>query len=273
MLEKHPYVIGDFVWTGMDYIGESGIGYSIYPKPTDEKTFHMPWPTYISWCGDIDITGNKKPQSYYRDVVWGQSDLEILVHEPKPAGKKEVISAWGWPNELPHWNWDGNEGKEMEVRVVSSYPNVRLELNDKVIGEKAITATDKLTATFLVPYEPGTLRAVAVADGKETVTKELVTSGPVNALKIHAGSDSILADKSEVVYLQINAVDAEGRIVPTADHQIDVVVDGEATLIAAGNANPVLEGSFTDNSFHLFRGSGLVILRSTGVAGEISVPP
>jgi beta-galactosidase len=271
LVEKHPYIIGDFVWTGMDYIGESGIGYSIYPKPTDQRTFLMPWPTYISWCGDIDITGNKKPQSFYRDVIWGESNLEILVHEPKPDDMKEVTSWWGWPNDLPSWNWEGNEGKEMDVRVVSSYPNVRLELNGKVIGEKAITATDTLTATFHVPYEPGTLRAVAIADGKEIEIKELVTSGPVNAIKIHAELDTLVAAKSEIVFLRISAVDAEGRLVPTANQLITIIVEGEATLQAAGNANPEMDGSFTDNSFHLFRGSGLVILRSTGVAGEIAV--
>jgi len=271
LVEKMPYVIGDFVWTGMDYIGESGIGYSIYPKPNDERTFLMPWPTYISWCGDIDITGNKKPQSHYRDVLWGQSRLEILVHEPNPEAWKEVTSFWGWPNELTHWNWEGSEGKEMEVRVFSSYPKVRLELNGKVIGEKEISDADKLTAVFKLPYEAGTLRAVALADGKESETKELVTSGPVNALNIHAELDTMMAGKSSIVYLQIAALDADGHLVPTADNQVEVAVEGEAKLQAAGNANPVLDGSFTDNNFRLFRGKGLVIIRSSGQAGEINV--
>ncbi len=271
LVDKHPYVIGDFVWTGMDYIGESGIGNSIYPKPGDERTFLMPWPTYISWCGDIDITGNKKPQSYYRDVIWGESTLEILVHEPVQNTNKEVTSFWGWPNELPGWNWDGFEGRPLEVRVFSSYSNVRLELNGRVIGEKVITEKDKLTATFIVPYEPGTLRAVAISDGKEMETKELITSGPVIGLKIHAELDTLVAGKSEIAFLRISAVDAEGHLVPTANNLINVVVEGEATLQAAGNANPEMDGSFTDNDFRLFRGNGLVIVRSSGRAGDIRI--
>ena len=85
---RHPYVLGDFVWTGMDYIGEVGIGNAQYVDNND-NTKHAatrPWPWFLSYCGDIDITGGKKPQSFYRDVVWGRSHLELLIHSPIPEG-------------------------------------------------------------------------------------------------------------------------------------------------------------------------------------------
>src|SRR5690606_36982740 len=92
-----PWVIGDFVWTGMDYIGEAGIGHSILDQKAEGNL--LAWPWYNAWCGDIDITGIKKPQSYYRDVVWGRSKLEIALRPPVPNGSTEIISRWGWPRE------------------------------------------------------------------------------------------------------------------------------------------------------------------------------
>jgi beta-galactosidase len=102
MVEKHPWVIGDFVWTGWDYLGESGIGHTKFEG--SDWGFLPPWPWFNAYCGDISILGYKKPQMYFRDVVWGNSQLEILVHEPVPAGKKELISKWGWPAEWKSWN-------------------------------------------------------------------------------------------------------------------------------------------------------------------------
>ena len=98
--------------------------------------FSMPWPWFNSWCGDIDLIGDKKPQSYYRDVVWRRSKIEIAVHAPLPDTCKEKISYWGWPDEQQSWTWPGNEGKKLSVNVYSRSPLVRLELNGKIIGEK-----------------------------------------------------------------------------------------------------------------------------------------
>ena len=183
LVEKLSWVVGDFVWTGMDYIGESGIGHSIYPKPEDERTFLMPWPTYISWCGDIDITGNKKPQSYYRDILWDESNLEILVHEPNTSGVEEVTSFWGWPNELPSWNWEGHEGEMLEVNVYSSYPKVRLELNSELIGEAAVSESSRFTAKFKVAYQPGELVAMGMENNEIREEKVIHTSSDPRRLE------------------------------------------------------------------------------------------
>ena len=117
LVEKHPYVIGDFVWTAMDYFGESGIGHSVLSNEKD--SFLMPWPWFNAWCGDIDVCGFKKPQSYYRDVVWRRSQIEMAVHTPMPDGVWERVSGWGWPDETRSWNWPGQEGKPLQVAVYS----------------------------------------------------------------------------------------------------------------------------------------------------------
>ena len=131
-VEKHPYVIGDFVWTAMDYLGETGIGHTALDSNT---TFAKEWPWFNSWCGDIDLTGGKKPQSYYRDIVWKRSKINMLVHEPVPAGHREAVSYWGWPDEVPYYTFTGNEGKTLQVHVYTRYPVVRLIQNGRVIAE------------------------------------------------------------------------------------------------------------------------------------------
>jgi beta-galactosidase len=163
-VEKHPYVIGDFVWTAMDYLGESGIGHAGLDHPKYE--WNQPWPWFNAFCGDVDLCGFKKPQSYYRDVVWKRSPLALAVHAPVPAGRTEKFSDWGWPDEHQSWTWPGQEGKPLKVAVYSRCENVRLELNGKIIGEQPVTEATKLTAHFEVPYAPGELRATGFSGGK-----------------------------------------------------------------------------------------------------------
>ena len=101
-VEKHPYVIGDFVWTAMDYFGESGIGHAWLSNEKD--SFLKPWPWFNAWCGDIDVCGFRKPQSYFRDVVWRRSQIEMMVHAPLPEVVHENVSNWGWPEETRSWS-------------------------------------------------------------------------------------------------------------------------------------------------------------------------
>ena len=272
LVEKYPYVIGDFVWTGMDYIGESGIGHAEYTDdPQRRGTFLMPWPWYVSWCGDIDITGQKKPQSYYRDVVWGESNLEILVHEPVPEGFRESVSMWGWPLEKNHWNWEVDPGTPLQVHVYTSYPSVKVELNGREIGMKNVSSSSKLTATFEVPYEEGELRAIGISDNNEMESKSLKTTGRVIGLRLAPERSVIGAGRGEVAYIHLMAVDQEEQLVPLADIPVTITVEGEGELIAAGNASPEHQGSLQDEACSLFRGRALLVIRSSGNPGRITV--
>ena len=271
MVTKLPYVIGDYIWTGMDYMGEAGIGVSKYISGEPNIQHPQPWPWFNANCGDIDLTGNKKPQSYYRDVVWDESDLEILVHEPIPEGKKEFVDAWGWPREEPHWNWEGSEGDTLEVNVYSSLPLVKLYLNDRFIGEKEIDLKKGITAVFKVPYQPGELKATARGQDNREESKVLTTTGKVSNLNLSAERNTIQASHQEIVYVTLSATDQEKRLVPNASLPVEITLDGEGTLLAAGNGSPFIEGSIQDNDFNFHRGRGLIIIRSTGKAGNIAL--
>ena len=270
MVEKHPYVIGDFVWTSMDYLGESGIGHSSVKKDSKDQ-FSMDWPWYNAYCGDIDICGFKKPQSYYRDVVWKVSNLEMAVHSPIPSGMKELVSMWGWSDEQQSWNWTGNEGQKLQVNVYSNFPEVRLELNGKVIGTKPVSAETKLTASFEVPYEAGELKAIALKDGKEVETKVLKTTGNPAKIRLTADRSEIKASRNDLSYVTVEVVDETGALIPNANLPIQFKVEGAGELAAVENGNPADMKSFRAPQVTSFNGRCLVILRPNGTSGEIKL--
>lgn len=261
-VEEHPWVIGDFVWTGMDYLGESGIGHSRITGPhTPPVSFGMPWPWFVSNCGDIDICGFKKPQSFYRDVVWRQSMLEMAVHSPIPEGQKERLSKWGWPDEHQSWTWNVSKGEKLQVNVYSRYPKVRLELNGKIIGEKEISAATKLSATFEAPYEPGELRVSGIKNGKVAEQKILKTAGKPHGLRLSADRLKIQADRNDLSYVTVEVVDGQGQRVPNVEIPIHFEVNGTGELAAVGNGNPHDMKSFSSSHCKTFEGKCLAIVR------------
>ncbi len=267
-VEKHPYVIGDFVWTAMDYFGESGIGQAV---PSHQKeSFLMPWPWHNAWCGDLDVCGFKKPQSYYRDVVWGRSEIEMAVHAPLPEGVAERVSSWGWPDERRSWNWAGNEGRPLQVAVYSRCERVRLELNGRVIGEQPVSGETKLIARFTAPYEPGELRAVGLRGGKPVASAVLSTTGAPVALRLSADRAKIRADRDDLSYVTVEVVDRGGRVVPDAHVPVRFTVTGAGELAATGSAAPDDASSFRAPLRTTHQGRCLAILRPTGGEGEIT---
>jgi beta-galactosidase len=268
-VEKNSWVIGDFVWTGMDYLGESGIGHVYYDKK--DAAFSMPWPWYNSWCGDIDITGQKKAQSYFRDVVWGRSNLEMAVHAPLPQGKKEGISMWGWPAEYQSWTWPGEEGDTMQVSVYSRCQEVRLELNGNVIGQKQTSDKSSLTAKFAVPYSSGELKATGIINGKEVATKVFKTAGKPSHLSLKADRSNINADRNDLSYVSVEVRDKDENLIPNSDIKIKFTVSGEGELLASGNAAPDDMKSFRKPECRTFNGKCLAIVRPSAKAGSIKV--
>ncbi len=271
MVEKHPYILGDFVWTSMDYLGESGIGHALVSAKDAKPQFSPGWPWYNAYCGDIDICGFKKPQSYFRDVVWKISNLEMAVHSPIPSGMKEIVSYWGWPDEQQSWNWAGNEGEKLQVNVYSNYPEVRLELNGKVIGTKKVSAETKLTASFEVPFEAGELKAIALKEDKEMETKILKTTGKPAKIRLTADRSDIKASRNDLSYITVEITDEAGKLVPNANLPVQFKVEGEGELAAVENGNPKDMKSFRSPQVTSFNGRCLVILRPSGTSGEIKL--
>ncbi len=265
LVERDPYVIGDFVWTAMDYLGESGIGH--VACDTAKDNFFRPWPWFNAWCGDIDLIGDKKPQSFYRDIVWRRSKIEMAVHPT--GGCKEQISYWGWPNEQQSWTFPGHDHVKFEVNVYSRSPLVRLQLNGRTIGEKMITDSSKLTAKFEVPYEPGELKAIAIENGKEVGQVSLKTAGGAQSIRLKADRTSIHNSRNDLSYVTVEITDDKGNVVPWDNRSVEFSIAGAGELAGVGNANPSDMASFKQPRRNTFNGKCLVVLRPNGAAGDI----
>ncbi len=267
-VKNNSWVIGDFSWTGMDYFGEAGIGHN---RMKSDGVIHLaPWPWYNAYCGDISVLGYKKPQMYYRDVVWGNSDLEIVVHEPVPEGDSEVVSFWGWPNEWKNWNWEGNEGKPIQVNVYSNCDEVRLELNGKEIATKPVSHDTKLTAKFEFPYQPGELIATGLKEGKEVTKQMLKTAGKPAQIKISA-EENIIGKLQELQWFNVEILDENGLLVPNVTLPIEFEIEGDAGIQAVGNGNPSDMKSFQKPEVNTFRGKCQLILRTNSNTKDIVI--
>lgn len=271
-VKKNSYILGDFVWTAIDYLGESGIGRWHYKGESDgEHYFHSQWPYHGAYCGDIDITGWRKPISHYRQILWDETPrIYMAVREPSGYQGEITETSWSvWPT-WESWNWPGWEGKNIDVEIYSRYPAVRLYLNDKLIGEKSTTEAEAFKATFTFPYEEGTLTAVPIDEGRKELASQtctLATSGKPYAIRITPDSIShkgVSAKKAKLMptsnglrYYQIEVVDKEGNIVPNATNTISVEVKGVGKLLALGNADLQETDSYSDSQHPVWKGRAL----------------
>jgi beta-galactosidase len=255
----------------MDYLGEAGIGHTEYFKNGEkDTTFFMPWPWLNEWCGDIDLSRGKKPQGLYRDILWGESPIEILVHRPVPPVYTEKISYWGWPDEIPSWNWEGFESEILSVRVFSRSPVVRLYLNGQLAGEQKVQTEGpwKYVADFKVNYAPGELKAVGMKEGIEQFATRLITTGPATAIKLIADKTVISADRNSLSYVTVELTDSKGNRVMSPDRKLKLTLTGAAEIAGSGNASPRDMASYRSLTPCSFQGRALVIIRPTGKTGK-----
>lgn len=265
LAERLPYVVGDFVWTAMDYLGEAGIGAAYSDR---QPPMFQPWPWFNGHCGDLDLTGQKKPQSYYRDVVWRERPVTMAV---EPSSSRNNM--WGWQLEEQHWTWTGREGQPLTVNVYSRAPRVRLYLNGKLLGEQTPGAT--FWTAFRVNYEPGTLRAVNLdAEGREAPGEDftLETTGEAVGVRCIYENPTLTADEGDVAYVTLEVIDSQGRTV-TSDCTTRLKVEniGAGELIGCATGAPDDMESFRSTTPRMFRGRAQAVVRSAGKAGAVEL--
>ncbi len=316
LVEKLPYVIGEFTWTAWDYLGEAGLGKSVYLDPEDpflqrgqwalmpQTTSPFPWRTAND--ADFDITGKKLPQGAYRSVIWGSEATHLYTVHPKNYGKKELISAWGFTDVLSDWSFEGYEGKPVELVVFSKAEEVEIFVNGTSIGRKPVSNERPLprSVRFDAVYQPGEVVAVSYDGGKEVSRAVLTTAAKPVGIRLTPEKQSMRADGHDMIYVNVEIVDAQGRVVPYAEVKLEATVccageetkfgaeaccaDAEtkfeteaccadagvsagavATLAGFGTANPITEEDYTDNETVSYRGHALAILRAGYEAGKV----
>jgi beta-galactosidase len=279
LVMKHSWIIGDFVWTGMDHLGEAAIGsasLSMAPRGgsapgvgSGMSPVGFPW--FNNFAGDVDLIGEAKPQLYFRRVVWGASKLEMAVQRPLPVGRIERISDWGWSDELRSWTWPGFEGRTLNVRVYSNGDQVRLLLNGKEIDTKPVSEETKLRAEFQVPYASGELKAVALLKGEQIAEIAFRTAGKPARLRLGADRLKVRRSFNDLSYVTLDVLDQSGQSIPDAAIPVHFIVTGAGELAASGTANPKDVYSFRNPRPRTFHGKALVIVRPSGVFGNILV--
>jgi beta-galactosidase len=281
-VESLPYVIGNFSWTAMDYLGEAGTGVPrlVDNTPAGAGSNQMAqmmqffdinsWPMFINFQGDLDIIGNPKVPYYYQHVVWRENKISMFVHKPVPAGKKEIASPWGFPDELKSWSWDGHEGEKMQVHVYTRSKLVKLELNGKPVGEQAVDDSKSITASFEIPYEPGILTARVFDNGTETASETIKTIGKPAAIKLTADRSVIRANRNDLSYVMAEIVDADGNVVPFAENiLVNFEINGNAEIAGVGSGSPTDMSSFQKPVKKSWQGRCLAIVRPKGEPGKI----
>lgn len=247
----HDYVIGDFLWTGFDHLGENK------------------WPRKSTFWGIIDYCGFPKDAYYFYQSQWTE---EPMVHL------------------FPHWNWPGREGQTIPVLCYTNCDTVELFLNGRSLGEKRLAfpkqgmvgrwknyesprvdaTTSDLHLSWDVPYESGSLIAVGRRNGKKMVEK-ICTTGSSEAINLKPDKEKIRANSKDICHFVVKLVDDNGNVVPDDDHLLHFTLKGPGKILGVGNGNPIDHWSHQSNEYSTYHGLCLVVVQSTGEQGQITL--
>ena len=269
VVNDYPYVVGDIVWTGLDYLGESGIGRNYYKGEREGESWieggQPEW--HGAPCGDVDITGWRKPISHYREMLWNvDTPLYIAVKEPNGYHGEIHTTMWSvWPT-WESWTWTGWEEKPVGVEVYTHEPEVKLYLDDQLIGTKKVSRDTEFKAVFTVSYKVGTLRAEA---GGKSVT--LKTAGEPARLRLTADRTVMTADGQSLSFVTIEVVDKNGTLVPEAAIDCEAVVKGQGQLLAFASADLKDAEPYTSPRTKTWKGRAILVVRSTQKKGSVNV--
>ena len=275
VVNDFPYVVGDIVWTGLDYLGESGIGRNYYKGEREGESWieggQPEW--HGAPCGDVDITGWRKPISHYREMLWKNvykgefpSVLYLAVKEPNGYHGEIKTTMWSvWPT-WQSWTWPGWEGKPIDVEVYTKAPEVKLYLNDKLIGTKKVDRSTEYKAVFTLPYEPGVLRAEA--SGRGTL---LCTAGKPARLRLTPDRTVMSADGQSLTFVTVEVVDKNGWVCPEAAIDCEAVVKGQGQLLAFASADLKDTEPYTSPRVKTWKGRALLVVRSMQKKGSVNV--
>lgn len=272
LVEKYPSILGDFSWTSWDYLGEPGLGrnrgiinqsgdiYEIYPYKTAN-------------CGDFDITGYRRPQSYYRECIIGhRASPYLAVYNMDHDAEKAIKTPWSWPDVVSSWSWRGHEGEKALVEVYGIGEEAELIINGKSVGRKAVRKETKGkflagVTLFETIYQPGYIEAILYTEGKETGKYRVDTASDELELRV---CEEEGGERGDIRFFEVCLTDREGILKTDCDRKVTVSVEGEGVLQGFGSALMTSIENFTRGEYTTFYGRAQLAVRSVG-KGKIIV--
>ncbi|MBQ8974075.1 MAG: DUF4982 domain-containing protein [Clostridia bacterium] len=276
LVQENPHVIGDFVWTSWDYLGEAGIGRDHYSKGERTGFGANPYPWRIAWDADFDITGRRTPQGYYREIVVDhRKEPYVAMQTPETYERAPAATAWSWTGTASSWNWYGYEGKPIRIDVYGKGDEAELIVNGESLGRQALPketteAGLAFMTTFEAVYAPGKVEAVVYENGAETGRYAVESAGDDVRLDVRVEGEAICANDAALAFIDIDLADAQGRPNPGAVKEIRVQVSGAGVLQGIGSGNPCSEEDFFADSCNTFFGHAFAVVRPVQ-AGTIAV--
>ena len=255
MVKQYPYLIGDFMWTAWDYIGEVGLGAWAYTK--DGTGFNKPYPWLLADTGAFDIVGTPNGEMFLAQAAWGLLQKPAIGVQPvNHPGMNPAKMAWRGTNAMASWAWQGCEGNKAVVEVFTDAAVIELLINGKSLGKKKVK---ECKATFKTKYQSGKIEAVAYdATGRE-VSRSFLESA-TGKTSICAVPEVEAARCGEVVYVNVAIVGENGVVESNADRKLTVTVEG-GELLAFGSANPRTEERFDEGTYATYYGTALAAVR------------
>ncbi len=245
-VRDNEYISGQFLWTGIDYLGEAGR-----------------WPNRANGSGLLDLCGYKKPAAWFRQSLWTDKPMIYICASTGGGEKPPRVT------EEESWNW--SKDQIVTVHCYSNCPEVQLTLNDKSVGSKKLKEATDGVLTWQVPYEPGVLKANGLKDGKTVCQYNLMTAGKASKIQLSYDVTELAADGKDVCHLGFEVVDAKGVYVPDAANEVKFEVDGPAAIIGIGNGDLNDTQDCKAPVHKAYQGRGLAIIQSKTVPGKITL--
>lgn len=266
---KSPQILGDFTWTGYDYLGEAGCGIFYYDG---KNNFGSHFPDRLAYIGDIDLTGYRRPISYLREIVYGMRKAPyIAVERVDHFGLTHSKTPWMLKDNIASWTWNGYEGKPAMIDVYSNAEEVELFLNGNSLGREPAGKNVGYISSFSCKYEPGELVSVSYQNGKECGRHSLQTAGSPAHVKTKIFKDSFIKSEKRLIFIELSLVDENGIETLTEDREICITSDNGIEILAVGNANPQATLSYDEHCWPTYHGRLLLAARITNPSANPAI--
>jgi hypothetical protein len=247
----NDYIIGQFLWTGFEYLGEAG-----------------QYPSRHSTSGIIDLAGNRKPEFFFRQSLWSEKPM-VWIGATDRLTNNGPVNLWSHKRVDPVWNW--NKDQVVSLNAFTNCEEVELFLNGKTLGTKKLSDFKNKAITWNVQFESGTVKAIARNNGKDVASYELKTYGEPAIITAKTDAPVLKADRQDITRIFVNITDDAGNIVYNAENEILCSVSGPVKVIGMEDANPTNTEDYKDSKQKAFHGRLLVYIQSLDKPGEATI--